>query len=101
MGSNIFEDPPKGSDEHKVRSGREAKLILDSPGFKGAVLRVEQSLIAMWRTGKTVELRETAFAQLTALQEVVKQLRMMLGEGEYVQARTDRAVRAKARKLRR
>lgn len=79
-----------------ILKGQKAKDILESDVFREAVQTAEDAITQEWREGKSPTDRESAHAKLRALTEVVRQLRIMMGQGEYEHARLTREERASA-----
>lgn len=60
--------------DQEIALGKQAKLVLDDPAWKEAVAETEETFVQEWRSGETVEARETAYAGLKALSIVIKKL---------------------------
>lgn len=72
-----------------VQEGQVAQRILDDPVFQRAFAEADRRFVDEWRDAETVDVRERAHAKQAALEEVIKQLRTIVGSGEHEAARRE------------
>lgn len=73
---------PTTVDEVQQRA-RQARELLGNPMLAGAVAKLDDALILEWKTAKTVEAREAAWAKVNGLQRVMKELQITMEQGEH------------------
>lgn len=71
----------------EIRDGRTAARILNDPVFQRAVQEADDEIVAEWRRADGAIERERAHADQAALRRVVRQLEVIVGRGEFAEAR--------------
>lgn len=82
--------------QEAVRLGEAAQGLLDNDALQTAFQRVEQRVIAQWRSADTVQERERAFALVRALDELQHELQTMVADGRYAAEVVRRSVASDA-----
>lgn len=65
----------------RKEKGRRALALLEDPVFEEAIDMARDSFIEEWRNGDTVKEREAAHAKDAALDDVLRQLRVLAQRG--------------------
>ena len=66
-----------------VQDGLAAARILEDPVFQRAVAMADERFVALWRQADTPEARERAHALQAALGQIVNELEVLVGRGEF------------------
>jgi len=78
--------------------GREAANILEAPAFRIALDALERSYIEKWRTSnpKDTDDRERAYLALQVLEDLTRELRVLVDAGKVESSNKARATRRRA-----
>lgn len=68
-----------------ISDAQRASEVLNDPVFVAARIAAEQKYTQEWKRGKTPEERERAHCRAIALDEVVSQLKVIVGRGVVAQ----------------
>lgn len=71
----------------EIKDAAVAQRIVDDPVFQRAAEQADDTFVSEWRDAPTIEEREQAHAKQAALQEVIRQLRSIIGDGEIARRR--------------
>lgn len=78
-------------DAQAVAEGDQARVILESEAFSNAVARVREGYIQMWQYhAPSMQDRESIHARVTALDEIVAQLKATMDTGAFHVAQAKR-----------
>lgn len=78
-------------DRHQlIAEAEEASRLLNGPVFRDAFANAEARFIAAWRTCLEPEEREMYWAKVVGLDEVRRQLRRIVSQGEHASLSPDR-----------
>jgi cell fate (sporulation/competence/biofilm development) regulator YlbF (YheA/YmcA/DUF963 family) len=85
------------TNEEARQRGITADRLLRDEAFQDAFTALEADYIAAWRTGKTVEHRESAHRHLVVLEKVKAHLHSAVTSGQSAEERITEAQGAKSR----
>jgi hypothetical protein len=75
---------------------RHVRVLFDDEVFKAGVFDLEESLILAWRKAKTVQDREAAHAEISALGSIMAKLRAVMERGAFEKEREKREEKQKS-----
>lgn len=76
--------------QERITLGTHAERLMEDPAFAAACEAAEEKITSEWKTSQSVEFRERAHAQMTALYEIVTQLGVLIGDAEMAKAERDK-----------
>lgn len=78
-------------DRHQlIAEGEEASRLLNGPVFRAAFVEAEARFISAWRTCEDTVERDMYWAKVAGLDEVRRQLRRIVSQGEHASLSPDR-----------
>lgn len=77
------------SKEYLVNRGREASKLLNGRLFPEIMDEARQAFIEEWAAAEDTQRREMCWAKVAGLDEIERQLRRVVNEGEYASRQPD------------
>lgn len=80
------------SPEYEAERGARIAQLLDNEHVADALAEIEAEIVRSWKSGSTVEARESAYAELRGLEAILNKFRCFVDGG--IRATTDMAKRS-------
>ena len=77
-------------DRNPVARAEEAKRLLEGEVFADAFAQVEAKFVREWKEAQEQPRRELAWAKVQGLEEIQRQLSIIISRGEYASLMPDR-----------